>query len=207
MLPGLIIASRQTTDLAKQYDREGTIVQRAHADTFADPLLQQRAPLREAPLHCRGIAQAHRDRSQPVSAARGTTEGQALVEQLYGLLQVPLSEVQVTEAGVDNDRYDPLAFQRGETERLLSVAPALVEGSELAQDSRQPRLRPAPQESPERVRRPVRRRHAPPQQLNRQAEVADGIVCLPQVIGCFHLQDAVAEHGREFEGLLARRNK
>ena len=53
-------------------------LQRARADTFADRLLQQRAPLREAPLERRGIAQARRDRSQQVPVAGGTTEGQAL---------------------------------------------------------------------------------------------------------------------------------
>jgi hypothetical protein len=32
------------------------------------------------------------------------------------------------------------------------------------------------------------------------------MVCLPQVKGCFYLQGAVAERGREREGLLARRH-
>ena len=61
VLPGLLAASRQTTDLAEPCDPEGMTLQRARADTFADRLLQQRAPLREAPLERRGIAQARRD--------------------------------------------------------------------------------------------------------------------------------------------------
>ena len=78
VLPGLLAASRQTTDLAEPCDPVGMTSQRARADTFADRLLQQRAPLREAPLERRGIAQARRDPSQPVPVAGGTTEGQAL---------------------------------------------------------------------------------------------------------------------------------
>jgi hypothetical protein len=45
-----------------------------------------------------------------------------------------------------------------------------------------------------------------PQQLDRPAKVADGRVCLPQVKGGFYLQSAVAERGRELEGLPARRH-
>ena len=67
------------------------------ADRFTDRLLQQRLPLREAPLERLGIAQARCDRSQLAPVARGTTEGQALVEHPDGLLQVPLGEVQVAE--------------------------------------------------------------------------------------------------------------
>ena len=51
-----------------------------------------------------------------------------------------------------------------------------------------------------RARLPVRRLHVPPQQLGRPAEVADGIVDLPQAIGGLHLQGAVAERGRERRG-------
>ena len=54
VLPGLLAASRQTTDLAEPCDPVGMTLQRARADTFADRLLQQRAPLREAPLERRG---------------------------------------------------------------------------------------------------------------------------------------------------------
>ena len=79
----------------------------------------------------------------------------------------------------------PSAFQRGEAERLLPVAPALGEGPERAQGPRQPRPGPDPHVCPGRARLPVRRLHAPPQQLGRPAEVADGIVGLPQVIGGF----------------------
>ena len=50
VLPGLLAASRQTTDLAEPCDPEGTISQRARADSFADRLLQQHAPLSEVPL-------------------------------------------------------------------------------------------------------------------------------------------------------------
>ena len=55
VLPGLA-ASRRTTDLAEPYDAV-TVLQRARADIFYDRLLQQHAPLREAPLERSGIAQ------------------------------------------------------------------------------------------------------------------------------------------------------
>src|SRR5206468_11483145 len=102
------------------------------ADTFADRLLQQRAPLREASLERRGRAQARRDRSQYVPVAGGTTKGQALVEHPDGVFQVPLGEVQLAEAVVGSDWCAPSACQRGEAECLLPVAPALGEGPELA---------------------------------------------------------------------------
>ena len=105
-----------------------------------------------------------------------------------------------------NDRCVPSAFQRGEAERLLPVAPALSEGPERAQGPRQPRPGLDPHVCTGRTRRPVRSLHVPPQQLGRPAEVAEGIVYLPQVIGGLPLQGAVAERGREFEGLLARRD-
>jgi hypothetical protein len=112
MLPGLLAASRQAIDLAEP--RVGMTSQRAHADTFAEHLLQQRAPLREAPLERRGVAQAPRDRWQHIPVAGGTTEGQARLQHPDGLLQLPLGEVQVAEAAVDNARCDPSALQRGE---------------------------------------------------------------------------------------------
>src|SRR5713226_127855 len=90
MLPGLIALSRQTTHLAEPGGMEGTIEQRARADTFAARLLQQRAPLREASLERRGRAQARHDRSQLGPVAGGTTEGQALLQHPDGGLQVPL---------------------------------------------------------------------------------------------------------------------
>ena len=77
----------------------------------------------------------------------------------------------------------PSAFQRGEAERLLPVAPALGEGPERAQGPRQPRPGLDPHVCTGRARLPVRRLHVPPQQLGRPAEVAEGIVYLPQVIG------------------------
>ena len=73
----------------------------------------------------------------------------------------------------------PAACQRGEAERLLPVAPALSEGPEVAQSPRQPRpgLDPLLYWAARCV---VRRLDAPPQQLGRPTEVADGIVGLPQ---------------------------
>src|SRR2546425_3380121 len=76
VLPGLLTTSRQTIALAEPCDREGKILQRAHADSYADRLLQQCASLCEAPLQRIGIAQARRDRSQIGLVARSTTEGQ-----------------------------------------------------------------------------------------------------------------------------------
>src|SRR5439155_13382235 len=48
VLPGLLAASRQTTDLTEPGDQEGPLP-RARANIFADPLLHQRASLRKAP--------------------------------------------------------------------------------------------------------------------------------------------------------------
>ena len=62
VLPGLLAVSRQTTDLAEPCDLVGQTSQPARADTFADRLLQQCAPLREAPLERIGRAQARRNR-------------------------------------------------------------------------------------------------------------------------------------------------
>src|SRR5262249_34469603 len=108
--PGFIAASHQTTDLAEPCELAGMTQQSARVETFAERLLQQRAPLREAPLERRGIAQARPDPSQPVSAAGATTEGQTLVELPDGVCQVPLSEVQVAAAAVDHDPCGPSAF-------------------------------------------------------------------------------------------------
>src|SRR5438128_269236 len=92
-LPGLLAASRQTPDLTELREPGGMILQRACADIFADCLLQQRTPLREAPLERRGRAQVRQDPSQPVPFAGGTTEGQALLQHLDSVLQIPLGEV------------------------------------------------------------------------------------------------------------------
>ena len=122
------------------------------------------------------------------------------------MLQVPLGEVQEAEIAVGKDRCVPSAFQRREAERLLPVAPALGEGPKGTQGPRQPRPGLDPHVCAGRARLPVRGLHAAPQQLGRLAEVADGLVCLPQGIGCLRLQGALAERGREFEGLPARSN-
>src|SRR5215469_15998280 len=50
VLPGLLAAPCKTTDLAEPGDPSGKTCQPARADSFADRLLQQRTPLREAPL-------------------------------------------------------------------------------------------------------------------------------------------------------------
>ena len=42
--------------------------------------------------------------------------------------QVLLGEVQVAKEAMYNDWCDPSAYQRGEAQRLLPVAPALSEG-------------------------------------------------------------------------------
>src|SRR5439155_9258595 len=122
VLPGLLAASRQTTDLAEPCKPGGMTLQTARAETFADRLLQQRLPLCEAPLEHRGRAQARRDPSHIGPVAGSTTEGQALVEHPDGVLQVSLGEVQLAEAALGDDRCGPSAFHCSEAERLLSVA-------------------------------------------------------------------------------------
>src|SRR5262249_55182709 len=133
VLPGLRAVARQTTDLAEPGDPVSMISQHTRADSDAAPLLQQRTPLREAPLERIGVAQARCDRSHIHLAARGTTEGQARLQHSDGVLQVPADEICVADVAVGNDRCGPSAFQRGEAERLLPVAPALGEGPEVAQ--------------------------------------------------------------------------
>src|SRR4030095_16071516 len=98
VLPGLFTVSPQTTALAELHPVDSTT--RTYTDTFADRLLQQRAPFREAPLERRGIAQARDDQWQHVSVAGGTREGQALVAHPDGVLQVPLVKVQSAEERV-----------------------------------------------------------------------------------------------------------
>ena len=56
VLPGLFTASRQTADLTEPCDPAGMTFQGTRADSDAACLLQQRAPLREAPLACLGRA-------------------------------------------------------------------------------------------------------------------------------------------------------
>src|SRR5207245_910897 len=63
VLPGLLAMSHKTTDLAEPCDPAGMIAHPAYADTYPNPLLQQRAPLCEAPLEGIGIAQARDGRS------------------------------------------------------------------------------------------------------------------------------------------------
>ena len=109
----------------------------------------------------RGIAQARPNDAQPGPHARGTTEGQALVEHLDGVRRIPLGEVQPTETAMGNDRCLPSAFERGEAECLLAMTPALGEGPERAQGLRQPRPRLDPPAPTGRARLSVRDLHNP----------------------------------------------
>src|SRR5437016_3734376 len=111
----------------------------------------------------------------------------------------------MAEVTVGIDWCGPSAFPRDQAERLLPVAPALGEGPERAQSIRQPRLGADPHVCTGPARFPVCRLYVPPPQLGRPAEVADGIVCLSQGLGCLHLQGAIAELTREREGLLTHR--
>jgi hypothetical protein len=72
VLQGLCTVSPQTTALAEPRPEDSTT--RARADTFADCLLQQRAPFREAPLERVGIAQACYEH-QHVPVTGGTRQG------------------------------------------------------------------------------------------------------------------------------------
>src|SRR5215813_1572798 len=165
VLPGLLAASLKTTDLAELREPGGMTKQRARADSFADRLLQQRTPLREAPLERIGRAQARRDRSHLAPGAGGATEGQALLQHPDGMPQVPLVEAQPAETAVGNEWCDPSAFQRGEAQRLLAVAPALGEGAERTQGPRQPRpgLDPKARVCTGRARCLIRRLYSAPQ--------------------------------------------
>src|SRR5262249_4655687 len=100
--------SRQTTYLTEPGDPGSTL--RAYAESFPDPLLRQRVPLREVPLERRGIAQGRHDPSQKVPVTGGATEGQALLQHLDGVFQVALGEVQLTEAAVSHHWCRPSAF-------------------------------------------------------------------------------------------------
>ena len=100
--------------------------------------------------------------------------------------QVPLGEAQPAETAVGNEWCDPSAFQRGEAQRLLAVAPALGEGAERTQGPRQPRpgLAPKARVCTGRARCLIRRLDIAPQELGRPTVVADVMVYLPQVMGC-----------------------
>jgi hypothetical protein len=161
VFPGLLATSGKATDLAALCQLVGTTLPPTRAE--ADRLLQQRVPLREAPLECIGSAQTYRDPLQPGLVAGGTTEGQALVEHPDGLRQVSLAEVHVAEAAVGMDRHGPAAFPCGEAERLLPVTPPLGEGPERTQGLRQKRLGLDPHSCTGLARLPIRRLHVPPQ--------------------------------------------
>ena len=75
VLPGRLATARETTDLTEPDDQAGMILPRLRAETFADPLFDQRTPLRETSLERIAIAQACGDRPQPSPVPRGTTEG------------------------------------------------------------------------------------------------------------------------------------
>src|SRR5262245_39891363 len=201
VLPGLLAVSRQTADLTEPGDQERSLA-RTRTDIFADPLLHKRASLREAPLECQGIAQARHDRAQGVPVARGTTECQALLEHPDSRFQVPLGEVDIAEAEVDSNRCVASACQRGEAVRLFPMAPGLSESPDIAQGPCQPRPGLDLRVCAGRARLPVYSFHPRSQQLGHPAEVTEGIVDPPQAKGCLLLQGALAECGREIEGLL-----
>src|SRR5256886_3128681 len=112
-------------------DRKSTRLNSSHSQIsyavfcLKKKILQQRAPLREAPLEHSGRAQVRQDPSQPAPFAGGTTEGQALLQQPDSGLQVPLGEVEPAETAVGRDRCGASACQRGHAECLFPVAPAL----------------------------------------------------------------------------------
>src|SRR4029453_8251196 len=106
-----------------------------------------------------------------------------------------------------HNRGNAPAFQGGEAEGFLPVAPALGEAPERAQGPYQPRPRTEAKVGTERVRLPVCRLDTVPQQFRRPAEVARGLVDLPQVMGGVDLQGPIAECSRECEGLLACGNR
>src|SRR5207253_9382725 len=83
-------------------------------------------------------AQIPHDRTPPIAVAGRTAERHALIKDLDGVCQVSLSEVELAQAPMHHDRGDAAAFQPGEAEGLLPVAPALREGPERTQDPGQP---------------------------------------------------------------------
>jgi hypothetical protein len=78
---------------------------------------------------------------------------------------------------------------------------ALSEGPERVQGLRQPCPGAAPHVCTDAVSPPIRRRHVPPQQLGRPAELAQGIESLPQGVSSLHVEGTIAEFRREREGL------
>lgn len=187
MPQGLLVASRQTTDFAEQGQPRGMPCQYAGPDIFSERLFQQRIPLHDVPLKRRGITQTRREPGHHGSVPRVPTEGQPLLQSQAGRRQVALGEMEKAQVGVGNNRRDPSPDQCGEAHGLLSVAPAFAEGSEGAQGPRQPRPGLDPHGGAEPVRLLVCHLYVLPQQRGRPPEVADGIVDLPQVMGCVHL--------------------
>ena len=163
ILPSLIAVSRQTTSLAEPCGPEGMILPTVDTEILRDPLFQQRASLREAPLEGIRRAQAGHDRREPVPGAGGTTEGQALLRRPDGGLQVPPGEVQETQTA----RGQRSVIARGRRGWRGGAPPPRG-----ASPRRKPRARSGsasttpgldPHARPGRARLPVRRRHAPPQ--------------------------------------------
>src|SRR5262249_22167719 len=94
VLPGLLAASRQPTDLTELCDPKGMPSHCARVDIFAARLLHKHASFRQAPLECIGRAQACHNRSRKATPVTGgTTEGQALLQHPDSVFQVPLGEV------------------------------------------------------------------------------------------------------------------
>src|SRR2546430_17099470 len=82
------------TDLAEQGEPVGLTLLHARAAIFPDRLLQQRAPLREAPLAREALAQARQDQAPPAPpGAGGPTAGQARLHHPDGRGQGLLVEV------------------------------------------------------------------------------------------------------------------
>src|SRR5262249_33906910 len=79
VLPSLLIVPLEETDRAEPCEIEGLRVQSAHAATFPERLLQERAPLGEVARKRQRIAEGSRGRSSDVPVVGGAAEGQALV--------------------------------------------------------------------------------------------------------------------------------
>ena len=155
------------------------MLQRCPCGYFADPPSSS-ARLREAPGAHRQSPGPPRS-SQIVPVAGGTTEGQARLQHPDGGLQVSLGEVQVAEApwamigAVPRPSTVARRSASSPWRRPSVKAPsALKVSASHAWDDRASTGRP---------RLPVRRLHAPPQQLGRPAEVADEILGLAQANG------------------------
>ena len=94
VLPRLVGASGQETDLTEPRHVLGMRVQRTRADIVPERLFQESEAFRELSQEGVRLPQTGGDLAYPVAVITGTADRQALAEHPHGLLQVTLGEIE-----------------------------------------------------------------------------------------------------------------